>query len=267
MTAAIVIPARYASSRFPGKPLHPVAGTSMLERVWRIARSVGQASRIVIATEDERILAHARSFEAEAIMTSPDCANGTERVHDAVKRGAISEEIVLNLQGDALLTPPWVLEAMIDEMIIDTTPDIVTPAVMLEGSSLDEFLEQKKVTPASGTTVVFDLQKDALYFSKAVIPHIRKNGHAAIYRHIGLYGYRKMALSRYMSLAPSPLEQTEGLEQLRALENGMKIRVATVDYRGRTHWSVDSPEDVAVAERIIEREGEILDASRPDGTA
>jgi len=267
MTAAIVIPARYASSRFPGKPLHPVAGTSMLERVWRIARSVGQASRIIIATEDERILAHARSFEAEAIMTSPDCANGTERVHDAVKRGAISEEIVLNLQGDALLTPPWVLGAMIDEMIIDTAPDIVTPAVMLEGSSLDKFLEQKKVTPASGTTVVFDLQKDALYFSKAVIPHIRKNGHAAIYRHIGLYGYRKMALSRYVSLAPSPLEQTEGLEQLRALENGMKIRVATVDYRGRTHWSVDSLEDVAVAERIIEREGEILDASLPGGTA
>lgn len=259
MTAAIVIPARYASSRFPGKPLHPVAGSPMIERVWRIARAVRHASRTVVATEDERILAHARSFGAEAIMTSPDCTNGTERVHDAVKRAAISEEIILNLQGDALLTPPWVLDAMIDEMIIDKAPDIVTPAVKLQGAALDEFLVQKKITPSSGTTVVFDLKKDALYFSKAVIPHLRKQGHAAIYRHIGLYGYRKTALSQYVSLSASPLEQTEGLEQLRALENGMKIRVAVVDYRGRTHWSIDAPEDVAVAEKIIEREGELLD--------
>jgi 3-deoxy-manno-octulosonate cytidylyltransferase (CMP-KDO synthetase) len=259
MTAAIVIPARYASSRFPGKPLCPVAGMSMLERVWRIARSVPQATRIVIATEDERILAHARAFDAEAIMTSPDCANGTERVYDAVKRAAISEDIVLNLQGDALLTPPWVLGAMIDEMIIDTASEIVTPAVRLEGAALDEFLRQKKTTPESGTTVVFDLKKNALYFSKAVIPHTRQAGHSAVNRHIGLYGFRKAALARYVALTPSPLEQTEGLEQLRALEYGMVIRVTAVDYRGRTHWSIDAPEDVQVAERIIEREGELLD--------
>jgi 3-deoxy-manno-octulosonate cytidylyltransferase (CMP-KDO synthetase) len=259
MTAAIVIPARYASTRFPGKPLCPVAGMTMLERVWRIARSVRQASRVVIATEDERILAHARSFDAEAIMTSPDCSNGTERVFDTVRRAAISEDIVLNLQGDALLTPPWVLEAMIDEMIIDTEPELVTPAVRLEGSALDEFMEQKKIRPGSGTTVVFDLRRNALYFSKTVIPHIRNEGHAHIYRHIGLYGYRKPALGRYMTLAPTPLEQAEGLEQLRALENGMLIRVAAVDYRGRTHWSIDAPGDVTVAERIIAREGELLE--------
>ncbi|MBI4725366.1 MAG: 3-deoxy-manno-octulosonate cytidylyltransferase [Rhodomicrobium sp.] len=257
MTAAIIIPARYASSRFPGKPLHPVKGISMLERVWRIARSVRQATRVIIATDDERILAHARGFDAEAIMTSPACANGTERVHDAVRRAGVSEDIVLNLQGDALLTPPWVLEAMIDEMIIDTLAGIVTPAVRLEGAALDEFVEQKKITPASGTAVVFDLKKNALYFSKAIIPYMRKAGHAAIYRHIGLYGYRKATLARYVELAPAPLEQTEGLEQLRALENGMPVRVAIVDYRGRTHCSIDAPEDVAVAEKIIEREGEL----------
>jgi len=260
MTAAIVIPARYASSRFPGKPLCVVAGISMLERVWRIARSVRQASRVVIATEDERILAHARSFDAEAIMTSPDCSNGTERVYDTVKRVAISEDIILNLQGDALLTPPWILEAMIDEMIIDTAPELVTPAVRLEGAVLEEFREQKKLRPGSGTTVAFDLKKNALYFSKTIIPHIRNPGHAHIYRHIGLYGYRKAALDRYMTLAPSPLEQAEGLEQLRALEHGMLIRVAVVDYRGRTHWSIDAPGDVAVAENIIRREGELLQA-------
>ncbi len=258
MSAAIVIPARYASSRFPGKPLCPVAGTPMLERVWRIAKSVRQASRVVVATDDERILSYASRFDAEAVMTSPDCTNGTERVHDAVARAAILEDIVLNLQGDALLTPPWVLEAMIDEMILDKTPDIVTPAVLLDGPALEEFIAQKKATPASGTTVVFDRKRNALYFSKAVIPYMRNAGHAGIYRHIGLYGYRKAALARYVELAPTPLEQTEGLEQLRALENGMPVRVAIVDYKGRTHWSIDAPEDVAVAERIIEREGELL---------
>jgi 3-deoxy-manno-octulosonate cytidylyltransferase (CMP-KDO synthetase) len=260
MSAAIVIPARYASSRFPGKPLHPVAGVAMLERVWRIARSVACVTRVIVATDDERIFAFARGFGAEAVMTSEDCTNGTERVHDAVERAAIAEDIVLNLQGDAPLTPPWVLEAMIEEMIADPAPDIVTPAVRLEDAALEEFLAQKQITPASGTTVVFGLKRNALYFSKTVLPYMRKAGHASIYRHIGLYGYRKAALARYVGLAPTPLEQTEGLEQLRALENGMSVRVAIVDYRGRTHASIDAPEDVAVAERIVAREGELLAA-------
>jgi 3-deoxy-manno-octulosonate cytidylyltransferase (CMP-KDO synthetase) len=258
MSAAIVIPARYASTRFPGKPLHAIAGVPMLERVWRIARSVPQASRVLIATDDEQILGFAHGIGAEAVMTSPDCANGTERVHDAAVSAGIAEDIVLNLQGDAPLTPPWVLEAMIAEMIRDRAPDIVTPAVKLEGAILDEFLAQKQTAPASGTTVVFDLNRNALYFSKAVLPYRRKEGHASIYRHIGLYGYRRAALARYAGLAPTPLEQTEGLEQLRALESGMSIRVAIVDYRGRTHWSIDAPEDAAVAEKIIAREGELL---------
>ncbi len=265
MSAAIVVPARYASSRFPGKPLLPVAGIPMLERVWRIAKSVHQAARVVIATDDERILSAARRFDAEAIMTSPECGNGTERVHDAVRRAAIEEDIVLNLQGDAPLTPPWVLEAMIDEMILDPASDIVTPAVRLEGPVLEEFLAEKQSTPASGTTVVFDRKRNALYFSKAVIPFMRKEGHTGIHRHIGLYGYRKAALARYVGFKPAPLEQTEGLEQLRALENGMAIRVAIVDYRGRTHWSIDAPADVAVAERIIKREGELLAGTSKDG--
>jgi 3-deoxy-manno-octulosonate cytidylyltransferase (CMP-KDO synthetase) len=258
MPAAIVIPARYASSRFPGKPLHAVAGVPMLERVWRIARSVPQAARVLVATDDERIFDFARVIGAEVVMTSPDCANGTERVHDAAVRADVTEDIILNLQGDAPLTPPWVLEAMIGEMVRDQTPEIVTPAVKLEGDVLEEFLAQKTKMPASGTTVVFDLNRNALYFSKAVLPFVRKTGHAAVYRHIGLYGYRRAALARYVALAPAPLETAEGLEQLRALENGMSIRVSLVDYRGRTHWSIDAPEDAAVAEAIIAREGELL---------
>jgi len=136
--------------------------------------------------------------------------------------------------------------------------------VHLHGQALEEFLAQKQAAPASGTTVVFDRSRNALYFSKAVIPYMRKEGHAGIHRHIGLYGYRKASLARYVELAPTPLEQAEALEQLRALEHGLSIRVALVDYRGRTHWSIDAPADVAIAERIIEREGELLPAA-PDG--
>ena len=208
MTAAIVIPARYGSTRFAGKPLYVIAGVSMLERVWRIAQAVRGCSRVVIATEDERIVAHAATFGAEAVLTPESCSNGTERVFAATQTANITEDIVLNLQGDALLTPPWVLEAMIAEM--DTAPDaeIVTPAVRLEGAALESFRHHKLTSPASGATVVFDANRNALYFSKAVIPHLRHKGFASVYRHVGLYGYRRRGLEKYIALPPTPLEQT-----------------------------------------------------------
>ena len=258
MSAAIVIPARYASTRFPGKPLHAIAGTSMLERVWRIARAVRGGSRVVIATDDERIVGHAASFGAESVMTPASCANGSERVFAAAQAANIAEDILLNLQGDALLTPPWVLEQMIAEMAQAPDAEIVTPAVRLEGAALEAFRKQKSITPASGSTVVFDANRNALYFSKTIIPYMRNPGAAAIYRHVGLYGYRRKGLEKYVGLPPTVLEQAEGLEQLRALENGMKIRIAIVDYQGRTHGSVDAPEDVAAIEEIIAREGELV---------
>jgi 3-deoxy-manno-octulosonate cytidylyltransferase (CMP-KDO synthetase) len=258
MTAAIVIPARYGSSRFAGKPLHKIAGTSMLQRVWRIAKAVRGCSRIVIATEDQRIVDHAASFGAEAVLTPESCENGTARVHAATQAAAITQDIILNLQGDAILTPPWVLEGMIAAMENAPDADIVTPAVKLEPAALEAFRTHKQTAPASGTTVVFDRAFNALYFSKTIIPYMRNAGAASIYRHIGLYGYRPRGLARYVALPPSPLEQAEGLEQLRALENGLKIRIAIVDYKGRTHGSIDAPEDVAVIENIIAREGELV---------
>jgi len=143
---------------------------------------------------------------------------------------------------------------------MEKTPDseIVTPAVKLEGPTLDSFRSHKKTSPASGSTVVFDLHHNALYFSKSILPYMRHPGGASLYRHIGLYGYRKKGLAHYISLTPSPLEMAEGLEQLRALEHGMKIRVVVVDYKGRTHGSIDTLEDVSVIEAIIEREGELV---------
>jgi 3-deoxy-manno-octulosonate cytidylyltransferase (CMP-KDO synthetase) len=258
MKAAIVIPARYGSSRFSGKPLHIISGISMLERVWRIAKSVPNCSRVVVATEDVRIVSHAQSFGAEAVLTSDQCSNGTERVYAAIDAAQITEDILLNLQGDALLTPPWVLETMILEIQKERDVDIVTPAVRLEGEALTIFRQHKQTNPASGSTVVFDQNFNALYFSKAILPQIRKEGFTSIYRHIGLYGYRRDSLKTYVELSPTPLEQTEGLEQLRALEHGMKVRVAVVDYKGRTHGSVDAPEDVSLIEDIIKREGELV---------
>ena len=257
MSAAIVIPARYGSTRFAGKPLHIIRGISMLERVWRIAKSVKGCSRVIIATDDERIMTHAASFGAEACMTPETCENGTERVFAAINLAKIEEDILLNLQGDALLTPPWVLDDMINEM--DGNPDVemATPAVLLKDETLNEFCKNKQTSPASGSTVVFNKNRDALYFSKTIIPYIRNAGAANIYRHIGLYGYRRSGIKKYMSLTPTPLEKAEGLEQLRALENGMKIRIVIVDYKGRTHGSVDSPQDVHIVEEIISREGEL----------
>jgi 3-deoxy-manno-octulosonate cytidylyltransferase (CMP-KDO synthetase) len=258
MSAAIVIPARYGSSRFEGKPLKTIAGVSMLERVWRIAKAVRGCSRIVIATEDQRIMDHAAKIGAEAVMTPESCTNGTERVFVAISAAKIAQDIILNLQGDAVLTPPWVLEQMIEDMEKAPEVEMITPAVLLEGAALEALRRHKEVTPTTGATVVFDQNYDALYFSKAIIPFIRHPGAAQIYRHIGLYGYRRRGLERYINLAPTPLEKAEGLEQLRALEHGMKIRITPVDYKGRTHGSVDAPHDVDVIEDIIAREGELI---------
>ncbi|ASP34527.1 3-deoxy-manno-octulosonate cytidylyltransferase [Labrenzia sp. VG12] len=260
MTAAIVIPARYGSGRLPGKPLLEIRGMSMLERVWRIAKAVEGCSRVVIATEDQRIVDHAASFGAEAVLTPESCRNGTERTYAALAAADIQEEAIINFQGDALLTPPWVLEAMVEEFDSADRFDIVTPAVRLDDNALAAFMEHKKDNPSSGTTVVFDGKKNALYFSKQVIPYLRKKDAASVHRHIGLYGYTRAGLKAYVGLQESLLERTEGLEQLRALENGLVVRVTLVDYRGRTHASVDNKGDIELTEQIIDREGELVGA-------
>ncbi len=259
MNTVIVIPARYSSSRFPGKPLAVVAGKTMLERTWLIATAVGNADRVVVATDDERISRQAQGFGAQVVMTPATCENGTERVYEAIQQLAELPEIVINLQGDALLTPPWAIEVLIDAMHRDDSVGMATIATRLK---LDQYREMSKLKAegiVSGTTVVFDRNCDALYFSKALIPFVRHpDENLPVYRHIGLYGYRLPALRQYLSLAPTPLEKVEGLEMLRMMENAFKIRVVPVDYRGRTHWSVDSKEDILLAEQIIVREGELV---------
>ena len=260
----IVIPARMASTRFPDKPLAQICGMTMIERVWRIAKAVPSATKVVIATDDERLQKFADGFGAQVMMTSRRCPTGTDRVAEVARALECPEAIFFSLQGDAVLTPPWVVEEIFQAMCLDPTIQIATPAVHLTGEALAAFVASKRTGNSSGTSVTFNHKGDALYFSKALIPYNRHemNPERPLYRHIGLYAYRFDTLQQFNKLPEGPFEASEQLEQLRALENGIPVRVVQVDYRGRTHGSVDRPEDVAIVESIIAKEGELLHCPR-----
>jgi 3-deoxy-manno-octulosonate cytidylyltransferase (CMP-KDO synthetase) len=256
----IVIPARYQSSRFPGKPLVMVRGKSMLERVWRTAKQVRGIEQVIIATDDTRIEDAAVAFGAEVVMTPVDLMNGTERVYYAASRLAKKPDVVINFQGDAVITPPWILEDLVQ--VIDQTPnfEMATPVVKLSPSEVAETVEAKNSGELAGVLAVFDRDHNALYFSRSLIPRHRdgKIEDWPLYRHIGIYAYSFETLERYIQLPASPLEGVEQLEQLRALENGIRIKVALTDYRGRTPGSIDTPDDLLKVEKILDVEGEIL---------
>jgi 3-deoxy-manno-octulosonate cytidylyltransferase (CMP-KDO synthetase) len=261
METIVVIPARVSSSRYPGKPLALVAGKSLISRVWNLARAVPGVSSVYVATDSEEIAAHVDAFGGDTIMTSPACRNGSERVWEAVAKLDEAPSVVINLQGDAVLMPPWVIEALVQEMQSDPSVQIATPATRLTKEQYDSMVAMKSKGIVSGTTVTFSKTRDALYFSKGVIPFIREwpaSGECPIFQHIGVYAYRRDALRRYVELPMGPLEGVEQLEQLRALENGISIRVVDVTLRGRTIWSIDNPEDVSRVEQIIRVEGELV---------
>ncbi|MGI6525643.1 MAG: 3-deoxy-manno-octulosonate cytidylyltransferase [Bdellovibrionota bacterium] len=257
MRTAIIIPARYGSKRFPGKPLVPICGVPLLERVINIANRA-KADEVCVATDDERIFQFVAKIGVEVVMTDPACSNGTERVLEAAKKLVIKPDAVINLQGDAVLTPPWILDALIDEM--QTGTSVATPAVRLSRQQLTDLQEAKAAGNSSGTLVVFDRKHCALYFSRSVIPFERSIDDAEtspVFRHIGLYAYTLEALEEYMTLPVGRLEELEKLEQLRWIEAGISLKVVEVDYCGRTHCAVDTPQDAKKAEEIILREGEL----------
>ncbi len=259
MPAVIVIPARYDSTRFPGKPLATIHGITLLRRTWDIARSVSGVDAVYITTEDKRIEQHANGFGAEVRMTSINCCNGTERTFQALIDVEPKPELVVNLQGDAVLTPPWVIEALVNALQNDPEIIAATPAARLSLQQYEELAKQKASGNTSGTLVTFDKSHHALYFSKNMIPFLRtKTASPPVYRHVGIYGFRYSLLRDYAAMGPTPFEEAEGLEQLRLLENGYPIKIVEVDYRGRTHWSIDTPEDLQIVESIIDREGELL---------
>lgn len=261
MKAVIIIPARYGSTRLPGKPLAKIAGKTLLHRMWSIAQSVQRVDGVYIATDDDRIKAHAESFGAQVLMTAVDIPNGTERVFHAANALPYIPDIILNLQGDAVLTPPWVIQTLIDYMHDEPSVEFATTAMRMSLEQYQQMRQSKQQGAVGGTTVVFDKHHNALYFSKAVIPFMRKipdTGLLPVFRHIGLYVYRYACLKRYLTLPATELEQLEGLEQLRALEHGMPIKVIEVDYRGRSHCGVDSQADIDYVEAVIAKEGELI---------
>ncbi len=266
MKNIIVIPARYNSSRFPGKPLALIKGKSLIFRTWSIAKQVKEIDDVYVTTDHADIRAHALDFGAKVIMTG-DCQNGTERVFKAAKSLKIHDnDRIINLQGDEVLTPPWAIQSLVDRMKNDYLT-IGTLAVKITQNEYATMQATKNKGNVGGSMVVFDTKYNALYFSKRMIPYLRDSTieNPPIYRHIGLYAYCFSLLSNYASLPPTVLEQAEGLEQLRALENGIPIRVVIVNYKGRTHASIDSPGDIEQVERIIDKETELVSFTNTSG--
>ena len=269
MRAIVIIPARYGSTRLPGKPLTLIAGQTMLSRVCAIARAAARDSGdidVLVATDDARIGAHCEAIGTPWVMTPVPCPSGTDRALAALRQLPQAYDVVVNLQGDAPLTPPDFIAAMLKAFEADPAIEVVTPAVRLSWPELDQLRAQKQKTPFSGTCVVVDRHGKACWFSKQIIPAMRheaalrrQSGLSPVLRHVGLYGYTRRMLETYVTLPAGYYEQLEGLEQLRLLEHGYGIRVVEVDYRGRAAMSgVDSLEDVTRAEALIARHGELL---------
>lgn len=263
MSILLVIPARYESSRYPGKPLVTLRGASgqarsLIRRSWDAAMQVAGDIRVVVATDDERIRTHAEEFGAEVVMTSSNCVNGTERCAEAHAALGGGFDVVVNLQGDAPLTPHWFVEGLIDGLLASDA-DMATPVLRCDGRALNGFLDDRKAGRVGGTTAVFGHDKQALYFSKEVLPYTSKpyadDSETPVFHHVGVYAYRAGALSDYLTWPIGPLETLEGLEQLRFLENGHSILCVEVQSKGRQFWELNNPEDVPKLESMMSEMG------------
>jgi 3-deoxy-manno-octulosonate cytidylyltransferase (CMP-KDO synthetase) len=265
MSVLVVIPARYASTRYPGKPLVALRGAtgeqrSLIRRSWDAAMAATGVDRVVVATDDARIRAEAEGFGAEVVMTSSDCANGTERCAEAHARLGGAAEIVVNLQGDAPLTPPWFVEALVDGLRA-APPEfgMATPVLRCDAGALESFLDDRRHGRVGGTTAVFGRDMRALYFSKEVIPFTGRSygpdDEVPVFHHVGIYAYRPAALEAYRRWPAGPLEGLEGLEQLRFLENGAPVLCVEVEARGRAFWELNNPGDVARIEAKLREMG------------
>jgi len=261
----IVIPARWGSTRLTGKPLHPIAGRMLLERAAAIAmmaaRELGDAD-VLVATDDTRILDAANTLGLHAVLTSPDITSGSGRALAALRATGKAYDLVVNLQGDAPFTAPVHIVEIVRAARANGA-DVTTPVVQLDWARLDALRAHKLPTPASGTTCIRAADGRALWFSKAVLPFIRKEAElrdklplSPVLQHIGLYCYRPDALAAFEATEPLHYEVLEGLEQLRLLELGLDIRAVIVEPARITMSGVDSPSDVERAERLIAEHGD-----------
>lgn len=229
-----VIPARFASTRFPGKALAEIEGKPMVQWVYERASKAERVSKVVVATDDERILEAVRAFGGEAVMTSPEHPTGTDRVAEVAERLLPEAEAIVNVQGDEPLIEPSEIDAAVEALSSDPEADMSTLAAPIR--------EEEVFENPNAVKVVCDRRGYALYFSRSPIPHYREGRREPQpLLHVGLYCYRRETLLKLVRLPRSPLEEAESLEQLRALENGMRIKVALVP---RHEPGVDTPEDL-----------------------
>jgi 3-deoxy-manno-octulosonate cytidylyltransferase (CMP-KDO synthetase) len=249
-----IIPARWDSTRFPGKPLHPIAGKPLLKHVWERCFRAKSLDLVVIATDDMRIASAAFDWGAEVALTSPKHRSGTNRIAE-VARKAKQFAYVINIQGDEPLIDPRLIDKLVEKLHSDRKVEIVTAA--------HPFTNPADASSPHQVKVVLDLHGNALYFSRAPIPTPRNDGFSAVVssrrqrsrrsrflRHQGIYGFRRETLLQFVAWKPSPLERTESLEQLRPLENGVKVHVL-ITATGSP--GIDTPEDATALEQKLAR--------------
>ncbi len=249
-SVVLIIPARWGSTRFPGKLLHSLAGKPVLQHVWERCRSARLIGRIIIATDDRRLKEAAACFGAEVVMTSVKHQSGTDRIAEAIKKLEKKEQVafshVINVQGDEPLIDARLIDRLAKTMLEDSEVEMVTAATPLS--------EEAHRNDPNVVKVVLNRNSDALYFSRSLIPYHRdfRDQKSAVkpLLHLGIYGFRKDILKKYVGYRPSPLERCEKLEQLRALEYGIKIRVLTTNHRA---LGVDTPEDAKRIEAYFHR--------------
>jgi 3-deoxy-manno-octulosonate cytidylyltransferase (CMP-KDO synthetase) len=237
-----IIPSRYGARRLPGKPLLKLNGLPVIEHVWRQASKARSLSRLIIATDDKRIYKVIKNIGGDVVMTPGNCASGTDRLAWVAKK--LNYEIVVNVQGDEPFLPGAYIDKLVEPLLDDKKIQISTLAAPLSA---------REARNPNIVKVVCDETGNALYFSRACIPYVRDNRrtfHRGFLQHLGVYAYRRSFLVRFSQMEQTPLEKAEQLEQLRALEHGVKIRVIRV---AKPTLSIDTPEDLRRARKIMKR--------------
>jgi 3-deoxy-manno-octulosonate cytidylyltransferase (CMP-KDO synthetase) len=261
MKSVIFIPARYASSRYPGKPLVELTGAdgvkkSLIQRSWEAAKAVDGVDAVYVLTDDDRIRDASLAFGADVLMTSSEARNGTERCAEGLAQLDEQPDVVVNLQGDAPLTPAWFIEDLLAAVAADEEVQMVTPVLRCDKETLTNFVTDRLNSRVGGTTAAIRPDGKALYFSKEVLPYVGSlDNPPEVWHHVGVYAYRPKALAAYGSWPEGPLEKAEGLEQLRFLENGWPITCVPVEGRGRVFWELNNPIDVERIEAVLKQEG------------
>jgi len=233
-----IIPARYASTRLPGKPLKLIAGKPMIQRVYEQATKAKMPAEVIVATDDERVYQAVKDFGGQVVMTSANHRSGTDRLAEVAK-SRDDVDVVINVQGDEPMLPPEIIDRLSELFVQDAN---------LQMATMKCPMKQEEYGEPGSVKVVTDMNGYALYFSRSLLPYPRNEDGVKVYKHVGIYAYRRDFLLKYAALEPTPLEMTESLEQLRALENGYKIKVLESDFQG---VGVDTPEDLARVNELL----------------